>query len=185
MRSLWTAVFVSCLVAVPAGATSFDIFESSLGAPGVTAQFGLGAAQIANIDFDADSAEGGGLSLGGPSEVTIVPTGSLFFAAFSCEMAGCIEDTHYSFTPGGAGIGQIVVSDPNQNAQTGIVDLGLIEFDIASAFGTIELTGCNYAGGDAVERQCDPFTLVNAVPEPGTIGLLALGLVALALRRRV
>lgn len=183
MHRLHAALFAALLLAAPAGASSFSIFESSLGAPGVTAQFPYGSGQIADLDFDADSAEDGGLQFGGPSEMTFIPTGDLIFVAFSCQLSGCTENLDYVFTPGGAGTGELRVSDSNADAQSGFVDLGLLEFDIAANFGTIELTGCNYTDGTGEERTCDPFTVAQ-VPEPGTGALLGLGAAALGWSRR-
>ena len=65
LRKIALAVSVLLLAAAPAMASTFQIYEDSLGAPGVTAQFPTGSGQVADIDFDADSAEDGGLLLGG------------------------------------------------------------------------------------------------------------------------
>ena len=79
------AVFASALTlaSLPAVGSTFQIYEDSLGSPGVTAQFPTGSGLVADIDFDANSAEGGGLLFGGPSEIDIRPTGSLVFVAFA------------------------------------------------------------------------------------------------------
>lgn len=174
------------LVASPVGAGTLQIWEDSLGSPGSTAVFPYGTGLLADLDFDADSAEGGsGLPFGGPSEIDIQPTGNLVFVAFTCQLAGCTENVDYVFTPGGAGTGALLLSDPNfANPETGIFDIGLLEFDILSGLGTMELLGCNYSDGSANEQTCDPFTLVTAVPEPSTGLLLAAALGGLGLARR-
>jgi hypothetical protein len=61
--------------------------------------------------------------------------------------------------------------------------MGDLTFNVAGV-GTIELNGCNYTDGNGTEQTCDPFTLVQTVPEPGTGALLGLALVALAFARR-
>lgn len=185
MNRIHAVLFAALLAAAPAGASTLQVFESSNGAPGITALFPYGSGQIANLDYDASSAEGGSLPFGGASEITFIPTGDLVFSAFTCEFAGCSEGFDYTFTAGGAGLGELVVSDTNFGAQSGILDIGLLTFDIAANFGTIELTGCNYTDANAVERTCDPFTVVSVpVPEPGTALLLGLGMGAVAVCRR-
>jgi len=168
--------------AASATASSFQIWEDSAGAPGVSALFPTGSGLLADIDFDADAAEGGAL-LFGASEIEMIPLGDVVFVDFTCELAGCTENVDYVFTPGGEGVGLIRVSDPNFDSPIhGIFDLGSILFD-AAGLGQIRLTGCNYTDANAVERTCDPFTLVN-VPEPGTGALLGGSLAAVALLRR-
>jgi len=182
LRRISLAVSVLLLAAAPALASTFQIYEDSLGGPGDTAEFPTGSGSVADIDFDADSAEDGGLLLGGPSEISIQPTGSVIFVAFSCQLAGCTEGVDYTFTPGAAGTGSLLLSDPDANAHSGIYEMGDLTFD-AAGLGTIELLGCNYTDGNGTESTCDPFTLV-AVPEPGTGALVGLALVAFALARR-
>ena len=182
LRRISLAVSMLLLAAAPAMASTFQIYEDSLGGPGVTAQFPTGSGQVADIDFDADSAENGGLLLGGPSEISIQPTGSVIFVAFTCQLAGCTAGVDYTFTPGSAGTGSLLLSDPDAGAHSGIYELGDLTFD-AAGLGTIELGGCNYTDGAGTERTCDPFTLV-AVPEPGTGALFGLALVALGFARR-
>ncbi len=185
MHRLALAVCSLLVAAAPAAAGTLRIWEDSLGAPDTTAPFPNGSGLIADLDFDADSAEGGsGLPFGGPSEIDIRPSGNLVFVAFTCQLSGCTENVDYVFTPGGAGTGGLLLSDPNfANPETGIFDIGLLEFDIASGLGTMELVGCNYSDGNETEQTCDPFTLV-AVPEPGTAALLGLTLGAVAISRR-
>jgi hypothetical protein len=116
------------LSAAPGWAGSLQIFEGSLGAPGVTAQFPTGNGLTADIDFDASSAEGGGLSFGA-SEITIVPLGAAVLRAFTCQLAaGCTEGVDYVFTPGGAGVGRIIVNDSDINPKNEIFNLVAIRF---------------------------------------------------------
>lgn len=184
LRRISLAVSVLLLAAAPAMASTFQIYEDSLGSPGVTAQFPTGNDLVADIDFDADSAEDGGLLLGGPSEISIKPTGSVVFVAFTCQLAGCTEGVDYTFTPGNAGAGgSLLLTDPDASAHSGIYELGDLTFD-AAGLGTIELLGCNYTDGNGTESTCDPFTLVTTVPEPGTGALLGLALAALGFARR-
>ena len=81
------------------------------------------------------------------------------------------------------GTGSLLVSDSSGNAETGLRELGLINWN-SLASGSLQLTGCNYTDANAVERTCDPFTLAQTVPEPGTGALLGLALGALAFARR-
>ena len=64
--------------------------------------------------------------------------------AFTCELAaGCTSGDNYVFTSGGAGVGSIVVSDSDVNPQTGILELGLIDWDSLGS-GSLYLSSCNY-----------------------------------------
>jgi hypothetical protein len=180
-----TILFASALfAATAASAGSLDFWEHSRGARGVTADFPTGIAQIADVDFDADSAEGGGL-LFGASEIVIRPTGSVAFTAFTCQLEGCQGD--YEFTPGNASQGgRVIVSDSDANEKHGIYDLGTITFDAPQAPGTMPLVECSYTGLDFVERTCSPFVLVS-LPEPARAAALCTGaawLVVLRPRRR-
>jgi hypothetical protein len=112
---LASAIFA--IAATTASAGSLDFWESSRGAPDVTAQFPTGSAQIADVDFDADSAEGGGMLLGA-TEIEIRPTDNVSFAAFTCQLKGCHSDD-YVFTPGTASQGgKLLVSDPTSTRST-------------------------------------------------------------------
>ena len=183
IRNLSVAVSALLLAAAPAWVSSFKIFEESLGSPGVTAQFPAGTGLVADIDFDASSAEGGSL-LFGASEIHIVPLGDAVLTAFSCELAGCTEGVDYTFTTGGAGTGSILVTDSNANPETGLRELGLITWDSSSS-GSLYLAGCNYSTTPTPhERTCDPFTLATTVPEPGSGLLLGTALGALTFARR-
>jgi len=159
-----TILFASAWVAFAAGASasSLDFFENSRGARGVTADFPPGNVQIADVDFDADSAQGGGL-LFGASEIRIRPTGNVAFTAFTCQLPACNGD--YEFAPGTASEGgQVLVTDSDGSAKHGVYDLGTITFDAPQAPGTM-LVECSYTGADFVERSCSPFVLVS-LPEP-------------------
>ena len=138
IRKLAVAASAWLLCAAPAWAGSFKIYEDSLGGPGVTAAFPTGIGLVADIDFDASTAEGGGLALGAAG-ITIIPAGDVVFMAFACQLtSGCGE---VNFTPGGAGTGSLMINDPDPNPKTGLFELGDLTFDSAS-FGTIELAGC-------------------------------------------
>ena len=113
-----------------------------------------------------------------------MPLGDAVLTAFSCELAGCTQDVDYTFTAGGAGTGSILVSDSNANPETLVRELGLITWNSLSS-GSLYLAGCNYTDAGANERTCDPFTLAQTVPEPGTGALLGFALAGLRLRRRV
>ncbi len=183
MHRVALAVCSLLVVAAPAGAGTLQFWEDSLGAPGVTAEFPSGAGLVADIDFDADSAEGGGLLIGA-TEIEIRPQQGVTFVDFTCQLPGCSPNNDYVFVPGDeAGGGVVLVSDPRVQPVNGIHDLGRIEFDAAQP-GAMPLVSCNYAGADGVERSCNPFVLVS-LPEPGGLAGLASGaLLALALRRR-
>ncbi len=170
--------------AIGASAGTLDFWESSLGAKDVTASFPTGAAQQANVDFDADSAEGGGMLLGA-SEVEIRPTGSVSFTSFNCELQSCNNDD-YVFVAGTAGQGGLVrVSDPDVDEKHGIYDLGTITFDAPQEPGSLPLVTCNYTGLDGQEHTCSPFVLVT-LPEPSGSAALVAGAALMfgALRRR-
>jgi hypothetical protein len=158
-RQIALAMLALTVAATPAGAVTgtLQFWENSRGAPGVTAQFPNGTAQQADIDFDANSAEGGGL-LYGATEIEIRPTGSVVFTGFTCMLANCLVNfpADHSF---------IKVSDGDPNEKHGIYDLGTITFDAQQGDGSIQLVNCNYTGTDYIERQCRPFALVN-LPEP-------------------
>ena len=180
-----TALLLAVAPASAGAEGTLQFWEDSRGAPGATAEFPSGTALSADIDFDADSAEGGGL-LYGATEIEIRPTGSVVFTGFTCELAGCTENQDYVFVPGNAGAGaKILVSDPDFRGKHGIYDLGTIVFDSPEDPGSIPLVTCNYIGMDFVERTCSPFVLVN-LPEPGAIASLAAGAALLfgPLRRR-
>src|SRR6266850_1533457 len=98
---------------------AFAATAASAGARDVTADFPTGPAQIADVDFDANSAEGVGLLLGA-TEIEIRPTGNVSFTAFSCQLQGCHADD-YVFTPGTADQGgKLLVSDPDFDEKHGI-----------------------------------------------------------------
>ena len=179
-----TILVASALFAATASAGSLDFWEDSRGSRDVTADLPTGIAQVADVDFDADSAEGGGL-LFGASEIVIRPTGNVAFTAFSCQLQGCQGD--YEFTPGNASQGgRVIVSDSDANEKHGIYDLGTITFDAPQAPGTMPLVECSYTGLDFVERTCSPFVLVS-LPEPARAASFLAGavwLVGLHARRR-
>lgn len=176
-------VFALLILADGAAAGSLQFWEDSLGAPGVTATFAPGTGLLADIDFDADSAEGGGLLLGA-TEIEIRPQGTLVLVGFSCELTGCTQGNDYVFVPGDAAAGgKVVVSDPDFRSKHGVFDLGTVEFDGADP-GSLPLVTCNYTGADGIERTCDPFVLVS-LPEPGALlGATTGAALLLALRRR-
>ena len=182
-----TIFCASALFAFAAGASagSLDFWEDSRGARDVTANFSTGIAQIADIDFDADSAEGGGMAFGA-SEIDIRPTGNVSFSSFTCELKACAGN--YEFTPGTESQGgRVLVSDFNGDEKHGIYDLGTITFAAPQQPGTLPLVGCSYIGLDYVERTCSPFVLVS-LPEPVRAAALLAGaamLAGLGARRRV
>ena len=174
-RTKWISrALLALAAAAPAAAGTLQFWESSLGSEGVTANFPTGAALVAYIKFDADSAEGGGLQ-GGASEITIQPTGSMSFSAFDCSFHPCRANDDYVFTTGAAPGGKLIVNDPNFSGEEhGIHDLGAITFDAPQAPGTMPLVGCNYTDVNFVERSCNQFVLVT-LPEPGTVSALLAG----------
>lgn len=171
------AIVLTLLLAAPTWASDLQFWEDSQGAPGVTANFNHGTQLSADIDFDADTAEGGGLSQGA-TEIELRPTGSVSFVDFVCELEGCFPNVDYVFTPGSqAQGGRVLISDDFQ-PKNGILDLGTLTLDAPQDPGSLDLVDCNYTGLDYVERTCDPFVLVS-LPEPG--GPLALALAVLLL----
>jgi len=186
MRSkLVFAVSISLFVslAAPAWAGTLQYFEDSLGSPGNTAVFAPGSGLVADIDYDASTAEGGSL-FGGASEITIIPLGDAVLIAFACQLAaGCTEDVEYVFTAGGEGVGSLVVSDSDINTQTGQLELGDITWD-SLAGGSLYLESCNYTDATFTEQTCEPFTLATTVPEPATGVLVGLALAAFGVARR-
>jgi hypothetical protein len=175
-----TVLFASALLAFFGGAAtagSLDFWEDSRGARDVTADFPTGTAQIADVDFDADSAEGGGMAFGA-TEIVIRPSGNISFTAFTCQLQGCNGD--YEFTPGTASQGgKVSVSDSDAMEKHGIYDLGTIMFDAPQSPGTMPLVECGYTGLDYVERTCSPFVLVS-LPEPACAAALFAGAALLA-----
>lgn len=174
MRAMSLWLLLSLILALPASAGTLLFWEDSQGAPGVTAPFANGVSLDADIDFDADSAEGGGL-LWGATEIEIRPTGSVEFTGFSCQLQGCFENVDYVFVPGKSADGaRVVVSDPDFQPKNGVWDLGTLRLDAPQDAGSVGLVDCNYTDANGVERSCDPFVLV-ALPEPGRGALLAAG----------
>ena len=181
-----TILFASVLVAfaVDASAGLLDFWEDSRGARDVTANYPTGMTQIADIDFDADSAEGGGMAFGA-TEIDIRPTGNVSFTSFTCQLEGCAGN--YEFTPGTESQGgRLVVSDFDGHEKHGLYDLGTIAFAAPQQPGAMPLVGCRYMGRDFVERSCSPFVLVS-LPEPARETALLAGAALLAelVRRRV
>jgi PEP-CTERM motif-containing protein len=171
------------LLAAPASAVGTLQYFDSLGGQGVTALYGPNNGLVSDIDYNAGSAEGGSL-LFGASEITIIPLGDAVLTAFVCQLAaGCVSGTDYVFTAGGAGVGSIVVSDSDSNAQNSVLELGDITWD-SLASGSLYLSSCNYTDASATERTCSPFTLAATVPEPSTGALIAAVLAAFAVARR-
>jgi len=187
LRTLAIASLTLLLAAAAEAASplgDLQLFENTLGAPGIAAVFEAGSGLVADVDLDADSAEGGGL-LQGATEIELRPTGSVVFVDFVCEFQGaCREGIDYVFTPGGEGQGALVfVSDPDFQEQNGLRDVGAITFDSNGDPGTIELADCNYTGQDVAEYRCTPATLAT-MPEPGRGWALLVGALAvLGLRR--
>ena len=180
-RNVLFASVCTALAAAAASAGSLDFWENTRGARDVTAYFPPGPALIADVDFDADSAEGGGLLLGA-SEIEIRPTGNVSFTAFTCQLKGCHADD-YVFTPGNASQGgKVLVSDPDFDEKHGIYDLGTITFDGPQQPGSMPLVNCNYTGLDFREHSCSQFVLVS-LPEPARAGALFAGAALLAALR--
>lgn len=153
--------------AASAAAGTLDFWEDSRGAQDQTAIFPTGVAQVAEIYFDADSAEAGGL-IYGASEITIESRNSVSFTDFACELQGCHPDD-YAWDAG-----RVAVSDTDPNEKHGIYHLGTITFDGPQEPGSMPLVNCNYIGLDLVERTCSPFVLVT-LPEPAGIAALLAG----------
>lgn len=187
MRSkLVLAVTVSLAVslAAPAWAGTLQIYEDSLGAPGVTALFAPGSGLVGDLKYDASSSEEGGL-LFGASEIRIVPTGDAFLVSFACQISGC-SSADFEFVAGGAGVGFLEIADPTDlfpDPMTGVFELGDLTWDSLLA-GSLQLTGCTYTTPSGDENSCDPFTLATTVPEPGTGALIGFALAALGVARR-
>ena len=169
-RPLAHLVLVLLLVA-PGAASATQIFENSdgLGSPGSTRSIPPPATDVLiTIDFDASTTPDGAIfSL---TDVQIDATGDLTF------------DTS-SFTPTfPAGIlgpvfsGSTSFAFSTNTAVPALASGGLFTIEISGTAGTIEL-----ASGDSNSLSgvtpLVPFTLVT-VPEPGTLALLSLGLLA-------
>ena len=185
MRSkLVSAVSASLFVslAAPAGAGTLAIYEGQNGAPGVTAAFPGGSGLIADLDYDASTAEGGSLELP-PTGITILPLGDAVLVSFTCQVSGC-DPGDFIFTAGGQGVGSLVLDDFSGGPVFGVSELGDLTWDSAS-LGSLHLSTCDYTApaGDTDEYSCDPFTIA-ATPEPGTGALLGLALAALGVARR-
>ena len=181
-RSSALAACTLLLAAAAASAGGLQVYEGTLGAPGVTATLPPGPS-TADLDLDADTGEGGGLAVGA-TEIEIRPTGSVALVGFSCALPDCAPDVDYAFVPGDAASGGVlIVSDARFTAQHGLHDLGHLDVDGLGG-GTVQLVDCNYTGADDIERRCDSFAIA-ALPEPGRAPAIAAGAaLLLALGRR-
>jgi hypothetical protein len=182
MRSpLVLAVTLSLFVSLAgARAGSLAIYEDSHASPGVTALYAPGSGLVADLHYDASTAEGGHLEYP-PTEILIQPTGDAVLVAFTCQLAGC-EPDDWTFVAGGAGTGYLLGGDYSQSAKFGDIDLGDLTWDSAS-LGTLYLSSCVYSDASAVERDCTPFTVAQT-PEPATGALVGLTLAAFGVARR-
>ena len=168
--------------AVSAAAGTLDFWEHSRGAQDVTAHFPTGTAWQAQIQFDANSAETGGMIFGA-TEITIRPADSVDFTAWDCALSGC-NASDWNFHTGTASQqGSLLVSDPDLDEKHGIYDLGTITFNGPQEPGQMLLVSCNYTTLDYVERTCNPFVLVT-LPEPAGGAALAAGAALLLGLRR-
>jgi hypothetical protein len=168
-----------------ATAGSLDFWENSRGAEDVTAHFPTGNAQVAEIYFDADSAETGGLVFGA-TEMEFRATGSVDFTGFQCGLAGC-NAADWAMGPTTKEPFEFVrVNDSDTEEKHGLYHMGTITFDGPQQPGSMFLYGCNYTTLDYVERTCTQFVVVQ-LPEPARASALLAGaalLVGLCARRR-
>jgi hypothetical protein len=169
-------------LAAPAAAGSLDFWEATHGAQDVTAHFPTGNAQVAEIYFDADSAETGGLVFGA-TEIEFRATGSVDFTNFQCGLAGC-NAADWAMGPTTKEPFEFVrVNDSDTEEKHGLYHLGTITFDGPQEPGDMLLYGCNYTTLDNVERTCSQFVVVT-LPEPAVgAPLLAGAVLLLGLRR--
>lgn len=177
-------VLISLLTSLTSHAGTLEFFEASVG-PGIPRSISAPANSVSlDIDYDATSAEGGGLY--GFSETSIVTTGDVVIdaASFTCEAFVCLSFPS-PFT-GGTRIWMTAADDINGEFSG---NLQLLTISVTGTKGYVAILGGEYidatgASMDLGTVQNITTTVVAEVPEPGLATSLALGYLGLVLMRR-
>ncbi|MGH8319795.1 MAG: PEP-CTERM sorting domain-containing protein [Steroidobacteraceae bacterium] len=166
-------------------------FFAWIGGATLAAALSLGSAQAAVFDFSYSTLSGGALSSSGSGELLATPEGGGSYLVTSA--TGMIDGSLLSLVPQNGFAGNDNLIFPTSSPE---LDFSGISFAANSISYNLYYDNGTYVGpGYAACTKCGSGgneTLVNfsltaagtSVPEPGSLALFGLGLVAVALSRR-